>query len=50
VYLVTDNHGTLRWIQNETVAKTLYGDGWAGFVKDVPDEFFANYTMGPAIQ
>lgn len=49
VYLVTDSRGTLRWIQNETIAKTLYGDGWAGFVKDVPDEFFTNYTLGAPI-
>lgn len=50
VYLVTDIFGTLRWVENEDIARLLYGDGWAGFVKDVPDEFFTNYRVGAAIQ
>ncbi len=50
VYLVSDTLGTLRWIENESRAKELYGDGWAGFVKDVPDTFFTGYHIGPSIQ
>lgn len=50
VYIVGDIFGTLRWIENEDRAKELYGDGWAGFVKDVPVEFFMNYRSGSPIQ
>lgn len=50
VYLVSDIDGTLRWIQNEDKAVELFGAGWAGFVKDVPDTFFINYQMGYPIQ
>lgn len=50
VYLVSDIDGSLRWIQTEDRARELYGDGWAGFVKDVPDTFFTNYRIGPSIQ
>ena len=46
VYLVSDIDGTLRWIPTEERAKELYGDGWAGFVKDVPVTFFSSYTIG----
>ena len=46
VYEVTDALGTIRWIQTETQARELFGDGWAGFVKDVPVSFFQNYTVG----
>lgn len=49
VYLVADIFGTLRWIETEDKAKELYGDGWAGFVKDVPDTFFTNYHLGSPI-
>ncbi|MBU0540451.1 serine protease, partial [Patescibacteria group bacterium] len=50
VYLVSDIDGTLRWIQNEDKAVELFGEGWAGFVKDVPDTFFTNYQMGYPVQ
>ncbi|MBI4138796.1 trypsin-like peptidase domain-containing protein [Candidatus Uhrbacteria bacterium] len=50
VYLVSDVLGTLRWIENEDRAKELYGEGWAGFVKDVPDTFFINYRLGSPVQ
>ncbi|MBI5654269.1 trypsin-like peptidase domain-containing protein [Candidatus Uhrbacteria bacterium] len=46
VYLVADSLGTLRWIQSETRVRELFGDGWAGFVKDIPVEFFPNYHIG----
>jgi len=49
VYLVTDAQGTLRWIPDETRARLLFGDGWAGFVKDVPVTFFSSYHIGDPI-
>lgn len=45
VYLVTDAAGALRLIQSESQARDLYGDGWAGFVKDVPVTFFGDYFI-----
>jgi len=46
VYLVADAVGTLRWIPSEARARELFGDGWAGFVKDIPVTFFPNYHIG----
>lgn len=50
VYMVSNVGGTLRWIENENRAIELYGEGWAGFVQDVPDTFFINYKVGVPIQ
>jgi hypothetical protein len=50
VYLVADIGGTIRWIETEERARLLFGDGWAGFVHDVPDTFFTNYRLGAPIQ
>lgn len=36
-------------VWNETVAKTLYGENWARLIRDVPDIFSINYTMGAPI-
>ncbi|MFA5954734.1 MAG: hypothetical protein WC817_04320 [Patescibacteria group bacterium] len=41
--------GTLRWVENESVATTLYGANWAQLVDDVSDAFFVNYTVGSSI-
>ncbi len=38
--------GILRWISTEAVALQLYGMDWTARVVDVPDTFFANYTLG----
>ncbi len=46
VYLVTDRNGTIRALPSEQRARELFGDGWAGFVKDIPDTFFINYHVG----
>ncbi|MFH1973738.1 MAG: serine protease, partial [Patescibacteria group bacterium] len=46
VYLVTDDIGTLRWIQSEDRAVELLGHGWAGFVTDIPVSFFSSYRLG----
>ncbi|MDO8584020.1 MAG: hypothetical protein Q7R83_02465 [bacterium] len=48
VYAV-DKKGTLRWMENETIAKTLYGADWAKKVDDLPDAFFINYVIGAAV-
>jgi len=45
VYAVEPN-GVLRWIPNEATAKTLYGSKWNTIIVDVPDELFADYTIG----
>lgn len=50
VYIVADMNGTLRHLESETHAKELFGDGWAGFVKDIPDTYFTNYTIGTPIK
>ncbi len=50
VYVVSDSDGTLRLIPTEAKAQELYGDGWAGYVKDVPDEFFINYHVGLPVE
>ncbi len=38
--------GSLRWIKTEADAKALYGDNWGGWIDDIPDVFFTNYTVG----
>ncbi len=45
VYAVEHN-GILREIDSETIAEDLYGEEWAGFVRDVADVFWANYEIG----
>ena len=48
VYAVSGK--TLRWVQSETLAKTLYGDAWATTqVDDIPDAYFSDYGIGEAI-
>lgn len=50
VYIVSTIDGSLRWIKTEAKAAELYGQGWAGFVKDVPDTFFINYKIGYPVE
>jgi hypothetical protein len=50
VYVVTDSLGTLRWVQTEDRARALFGDSWATKVSDVPDVFFADYSVGEPVQ
>lgn len=45
VYAVDDG-GVLRWVKSEAAARALYGKNWNKFVDDLPDSYFANYTMG----
>ncbi len=49
VYLVTDVFGTMRHIPSEARAIELWGANWASLVRDVPDEFFTNYSIGPEL-
>ena len=48
VYAVAHG-GVLRWVQTETVARSLYGNNWAQQVDDISDAFFVNYAVGAAI-
>ena len=48
VYAV-DKNATLRWVPSEEVAQVLYGADWNQMVDDVPDSFFADYTIGDPI-
>ncbi len=49
-YVVIDSFGTLRWIPTEQKAIQLWGPAWAGLVRDVPDEFWVNYTIGQPLE
>ena len=44
-YAVSSN-GVLNWIETEDVATGLAGANWNHFINDVPDVFFADYTVG----
>jgi len=44
VYAVGMN-GMLHHVATEAAAKTLWGNDWAKWVKDVPDSFFTNYKV-----
>lgn len=41
--------GVLRYISSESEAASLYGPDWAKSVRDVPDVFFHNYSLGSTI-
>jgi hypothetical protein len=45
VYAVAAN-GSLRWVQSEAIAMSLYGTTWNTMIDDVSDAFFTNYTIG----
>lgn len=47
-YAVTPDGG-LRWIETEAVAVGLAGSDWNQFIVDVPDVFFADYTVGASL-
>lgn len=50
VYIVVDVFGTIRWVPTEEKAKNLWGNNWASFVHDIPDEFFGNYTIAQPLE
>lgn len=41
--------GTLRWVQTESVARSIYGNDWNTKIDDIPDAFFVNYTVGAPV-
>ncbi len=48
VYWV-DKFGVLRHILSEKAAQDLFGSDWISQIDDLPDVFFANYTIGAPI-
>ncbi len=48
VYAV-DKGGTLKWVESEAIATSLYGSDWNKMIDDVSDAFFVNYTVGASI-
>ena len=44
VYYVSMD-GELFWVADEATAQSLYGSTWNKQIDDVPDGFFANYTL-----
>jgi len=42
--------GVLRWIKTEAVAESLYGSDWSAKIHDLPDEFYATYSLGEPIE
>jgi len=42
--------GQLRWIKSESKAIELYGASWAKQVRDLPESFFTDYTVGEDIE
>ena len=50
VYVVIDSFGSMRWVSSEAKAVQFWGPNWANQVRDIPDEFFANYTIGQPLE
>ncbi len=48
VYAVSKN-AVLRHVTSESLARDLYGADWRLQVKDIPDTFFTDYTVGTPI-
>jgi len=48
VYAV-DQGGVLRWLQDEELVKTFYGENWQSQVEDLPDSFFVDYKVGQTV-
>lgn len=48
VYAVAQN-GSLRWVETEALAESLYGPNWATHIDDIPVGFFTSYILGTSI-
>ncbi|MFA5133743.1 MAG: hypothetical protein WC459_02995 [Patescibacteria group bacterium] len=48
VYAISKG-STLRWIQTEALAVSLYGSDWNKKIDDLSDAFFTNYKTGSTI-
>lgn len=46
---VVDDGGTLRWVQTEQIATSLYGSDWAKKIDDLSDAFFGDYQTGVSV-
>lgn len=42
--------GVLRHVKSEALAAAMFGPAWAKLVDDLPEAFFIDYRVGPAIQ
>ena len=49
VYAV-DTNRVLRWVNNETTVRALYGSNWNQQVDDISDVFYNDYSIGSQIQ
>jgi len=49
VYYVSQN-ASIHWVADEATAKSLYGANWASTVKDLPESFFLDYSVGGGIE
>jgi hypothetical protein len=47
-YAIT-NCAQLHWIESEALIAALYGPNWASRIVDVPDTFWADYTVSSSI-
>ena len=47
---VVDANNVLRWVPSEAAAVALYGANWNQMIDDLPDAFFADYTIGDPIK
>ncbi len=41
--------GVLRWLETESMAKSIYGTEWSSYVDDLPDSLLNAYTIGDPI-
>jgi hypothetical protein len=49
VYKVETN-GVIRWLKTAEIAASLYGSNWPMLVKDLPESFLTDYTVGVDIE
>ena len=48
VYVATEK-GVLRWIVNESVAKSIFGNGWSQKIVDIADSEIAGFAIGAPV-
>ena len=49
VYYVSQN-ASIHWVTKEATAKSMFGSNWASTVKDLPESFFLDYSVGVDIE
>ncbi len=50
VYAIDTNGTTIRWIQTEEIATTLYGEDWNQYIIDIEATFFPRFTRGDDVE